>query len=289
MNQKKNNQKESQSYHTEIESFIVVLDSRNAVTKYNGTYNSSVEFVIEDVIRKPRDALHIYFNVLSFTCPISFYQINSTNCKLVLMVSGNDTTYSIPYGNYNVDTFITQLYLLIPSTFSVSFNNNNNIFTILNSTSDFSIMNTSTIYQVMGFAKNTTYTSVSNSLTLPFTVNFSGLYSFNIRCPDISTKNIDSLSSTISSIIASIPINNAQNNIIYYEKKTNFDYLLTNDVLDCISIDIQDDLGNFINFNNQHWNLVMQFNITYERERNSSGDTFYEIMGYEMNYPSVAI
>ena len=139
----------------------------------------------------------------------------------------------------------------------------------------------------MGFAQNTSYTSLVHSLQLPFTVNFSGLYSFNLRCPDILTKNIDSLSGSNSDIIASIPINNAQNNIIYYERKTSHEFLMTNDVLDTISIDIKDDLGQFINFNNQHWNLVIQFNITYERERSFITDSFYDIMGYEFSHPNL--
>jgi hypothetical protein len=58
----------------------------------------------------------------------------------------------------------------------------------------------------MGFSTNTSVSSTSNSLTMPYTTNFNGLQSFNIHLSNISTKNIDSINKSISNIIQSIPM-----------------------------------------------------------------------------------
>jgi len=53
----------------------------------------------------------------------------------------------------------------------------------------------------MGFAKNTNYSSINNSLSLPFTCNFCGLMNINIVLDDVVTQNRDSFSGSVCSII----------------------------------------------------------------------------------------
>ena len=79
------------------ESFLVVLDSRNATTYNNGTYNSDITFMFESPIEKPKHCILMTCSVLQFSCPNSIYNINITNNILVIneTVSGNSIPYKI--------------------------------------------------------------------------------------------------------------------------------------------------------------------------------------------------
>ena len=64
---------------TTTESFLVVLDSRNATTFNNGDWKSDVTFDLQDSIRQSIDTISMQVVISSFTCPVSFYQINVSN------------------------------------------------------------------------------------------------------------------------------------------------------------------------------------------------------------------
>lgn len=245
-----------------IESFIVNLDSRNATLYNNTSYLSDVIFDLKYPIKRPSDCLYMTGCLQSFTTPISWYLINETNNLLVIYMVGLSVNYVyIPYGNYNAITFQTALLSVLPSGFSITLNSITNKFTLTHSTNDFQIYPTSTIYQIMGFDKNQLYNSYSKVMILPFTCNFSGLNSFNILVDNLKTSNLDSYDGlSHSSVISTIPINNASNGVLYFEKHNDFNFDIFDDTIDLINIIIQDDLEQKINFNNQNWNLVLQIN-----------------------------
>ena len=186
--------------------------------------------------------------------------------------------YIIPYGNYNANTFMTQLTNQLGSTFTMSLNPINNVFT-LNNTSSFTI-NPSNIFQVMGFSQNTSYTSTS--LVMPFPCNFNGIQSMNINFDNVQTANIDSLSKSNSSVIQSISVDNTSQQI-FFNKTNDFFFEIKQDVIDHIQISIRDDLENLINFNNQHWNMTLQFSQLKNINRFHHMNDFNNILknGYE--------
>ena len=149
------------------DSFIVVLDSRNATTYNNSTYLSDVLFNFEDALIFPHRSLRNTCSVLSFVSANSIYNINETNNVLSI----NYTKYSLPYGNYNSTTFMSALLTLLnPSTttYSISLNSTTNQFTLTN-TSSFTINGTyTTIYEVVGLGKNISY-GPQTSFTCPYT------------------------------------------------------------------------------------------------------------------------
>ena len=253
------------STYLKNENFTIVLDSRNATTYYNSTHNSELTFEMKYPIIVPKDCLHMTWAVQSFTCPISWYLINSTNNLLSILMSDQIYNINIPYGNYNAISFQTILLGLLPSGFNIILNSINNIYTLTHQTNDFIIRSTSTIFQIMGFYKGQSYTSVNQTLTLPFTCNFSGLTSINIICENIRTNNLDSRTElTSSSIITSVPINSSQGGVIYFQKYNDYCFDVKEDIIDFLDILIMDDLGNKINLNNQHWNLILQINFFRE-------------------------
>jgi hypothetical protein len=248
------------------ESFLVVLDSsRNASTYVNGSKNSWLDFEILDVIKRPTDCLYMTMCVHSFTCPVSFYIINSTNNFLSITLNSITYPITVPAGNYNVNSFISTLTTLLASvtstTFIITMNDINNILTISNSTFNFTINSTSTIYQIMGFKQATSYTSTNKTLTLPFTVNFSGLNSFNIQIENIKTSNLDSYDNCISNIIAVIPVNADANETLYYEKRNDFEFDVRESIIDYFEVQLIDDKNNYLDLNNQHFNLTLQINF----------------------------
>lgn len=245
------------------ESFYVVCDSKNASFKSNGSLHSEVTFNISNPLIAPKDCLYITWCVSSFTCPVSFYLINSTNNRIVLVINGVGNTYMLPLGNYNVNNFITALLKILPSGFSMTFNSINNVYT-LSSIFEFTIIST-TFFRIIGLAKNTSYTSVNNTLIMPFPCNFSGLANFNIHCPSIRTNNLDSTEQlSASDIIANITVNSSSNGVIYFEKKNDFEFDVKERIINYLQFDIIDDDGNYIDFNNAHWHLVIQVNYIRE-------------------------
>jgi len=265
--------------YTNQENFLMVLDSRNATSYHNGSFNSSVEFDLIEPIKLGHRSIVMKCSVLNFTCPNSIYILNEYNSTLVYTLSGfpvNAITFT--YGNYNAQTFMTMFKNSMPVGFNITFNNITNIFTITYTT-DFQINTGSTIYEVMGFAKNVNYVSNNNTLNLPFTCNFNGLQSFNIHFASLNTSNIDSLTKTNSAIIQPIQIPIGSNQILF-QKTSDFNFVIAQDMIDDIRIDLKDDLGNLINFNNNHFNLTLEFTIIKDINRFRDLNNFHNIIKY---------
>ena len=68
--------------YTRKESFLVVLDSRNATGINNSSMNLDLTYDLTDEIRLEKDTIQISMVVSSFTCPVSFYNINPSQAQL---------------------------------------------------------------------------------------------------------------------------------------------------------------------------------------------------------------
>lgn len=266
------------------DSYLIVLDSRNAEEYTNGSKHSNVEFDVKYPIQIPKDCIYMTWVVNSFTCPVSWYLINDTNDLLRYMINDNVYSITLLHGNYNVKTFMTQFLSQMPAGFTISLSSITNKFTI-GYTQSFSLLTGSTIMSILGGSDYTTYTTDSNSLLMPYPCNFAGLNSFNLKCNNIRTDNLDSHDKcSTSPIIASIPVNASQNGVIYYEKRNDFEFEVKASCIDSLEICIVDDLGNYIDFNNQHWNLTLQVNYIREIEKDIN-DSFHSILnnyGYNL-------
>jgi len=261
--------------HQFKESFYVVLDSRNATgtENINSSMHSCMFWDLKEPIRIEKKFFRLTCNLCSFVSPASFYQVNYTNN--VFNFTMNSVVYNIQvsYGNYNANTFITQLLSQLPTGFTMSINTNNNLYTLTHSTYDFIInCNKSTIGNVIGFNSNnlatlnktvspSTLSSSLLSLTFPYTCNFEGLQSFNIYLDDINTKNIDSLSLSNTSVISAVPVNCDIGGLIVFQSRNEYEFTINQDVIDYLQISLKDDLGNYLDLNNQNFNIVLQFNL----------------------------
>jgi len=243
------------------ESFIVVMDSRNATQINNPPFNSNVDFQFEGSLYfNIDDYLQLTFSLNSFSCANSIYIINETNNLISITMNGITNNYNLNYGNYNINSFKTYLLSVLPNSFNLTYNTSNNIYTLSNTTYDFTINSNSTIYEIMGFSKNTVYSSTNKILTLPYTCNFNGLQNINVAIENINTNNLDSFTKSQSSIIQSISVDSLSP-VIKYNKTNDIMIPIKVNFIDSINIHLLDDQNNFINLNNQHFNLTLQFSI----------------------------
>ena len=288
----------SDSLYTSDDKFIVVLDSRNATKVLNGSMNSCVTFDFEEPIQTTRDVLKFTCSVMSFTAPNSIYNVTSLNNRLDLLYINEADTYFlsllIPTGNYNATTFMTKLRSLVvrvdsgfATGFDITLDNITNKFTLTHTTCLFHIMPTSTCHNVMGFDENTEVictvgTTTAYAVYLPYTCNFLGTRNINIHFDSLITSNLDSFNKSKSSIIQSVPVD-ANASLITYLKSMDYSFTIKQDVIDVVAISIRDDLENYIDFNNQDWNLTLYFSITKDVERFSHEQDFRHILqhGYE--------
>jgi len=286
----------SDSLHTLTESFMLALDSRNASRIENIPFNSRVRFDFTEPIYMPIGALSMTCSVLNFIAPNSLYNINETNSFIHIRyftgvypsVIENEIYCTIPYGNYTSTTFMTALKAALikasptfGNTFTITIDDITNKFTLISSTYVFSLMPDSTMYTIMGFYESQPYASqkvFSNEIIYaPYTCNFNGTNNINIHMGTWLTPNFDSYNKSRSGIIASIPVN-SNDNIIYFLKQNDYAFSIKDNCIDSLYISIQDDLENYINFNNQHWNMSLCFTIVRDVERFSYENTFYNIM-----------
>ena len=261
--------------YTEKQNFLVILDSRNATSYYNGDFHSSLHFDFNEPIKMPKFAIRMCCSVLQFQAPNSIYNINENNNILYLTINNIKTSYELTKGNYNCNTFITYLLTVLPSGFSMSINTITNKYTL---TYSLPFMISGTCGEILGF--DTFAYSSGNTLIMPYTCNFNGKQSFNIHLTNIITKNIDSYTKSPSNIIQSIPIDTTSSSISYI-KNADFNFVINQEIIDDMTIEIKDDQNNYLNFNNQHWNLTLYFSIIKDIDRFNYFNNFHNILNYK--------
>lgn len=284
----------SDSLYTSQNKMIVVIDSRNSTYNNNGSMNSDVSFIFEEPVHIPKTALKMTCSVLSFTAANSIYNVNSTN-NYLHMYFGNPSVEAkvyFPYGNYNASTFMTQFVastLAVNSTLgtglSITLNAVTNRFTISHTSYSILFYPDSTISPVIGLPSYSLGYSGSGSSNqlLSYTCNFSGIQNVNIHSQNMNTDNVDSLTKSTCSIIQAVAVDANQSQIIF-KKTDNFEFMIKEEVTTLLNITLCDDLGQLIDFNNQHWNMTLCFTTYIDVERFSHNFSFRHILrnGYSV-------
>lgn len=257
------NHKNSINYQTS-NSIQLYLNSSNADIYLNGSHKSSVTFFFSELLKNDTKIIETNISIVNAQIPISFYIINETNN----IININGTVYNFPVGNYNFNSFVNKWINIFSSQWTITLNTTTNKITFSNP-SPFTFL-TCSIYSILGFTSGN-YTGIYNgsvySLEASYPCNFSGIMRLNIKSSTFNFHNIDTFEKGQSSIIASIPVNSSYNGIIQYINFTNFKCNIKNTSINTIQLDIMDDLNNYINFNNQSWNLTLCFNIIIDKPR----------------------
>ena len=249
--------------NTYLDSRIISLNSSDAIL-LNSTYKSWVKFQFSGLLKEEEDILKIELSLVNGQIPISLYIINYTNNMFKIKLGNNtEQIFTIPVGNYNANSLITNLKLLI--------NDSNFIITISKITgkitftyNDSFIIYTNidnSIGNILGFELNNVYNS-TNSLTCPYPLNLLGYKRLEIYTQDIQTLNCSSANNSMSTLLSIIPIDQPPWGLITFNNYTDTKNIIKNKTIDKIEIIIRAEDKTLINFNNIDWTLKLKIDIT---------------------------
>ena len=251
------------------QSKIFNISSSSADIMLNESKNSSGLWTIPNFIKHDENVKHIYLSVSHAEIPNSFYLINQYNNTLAIQYFNAEIIYyTIPVGNYNVNTLSTTLASLIPANFKLTYSSLTCKFTL--TYFEYFIIKAigSSINRIMGLDKETDMIAIFNSvsskyvLEMPFVVNFLPTARLNLRSAAFQLDNYHSNDQS-SDVFLSLQNNASQNQMILYENTTLLKYHVEIDNLNTFDIRITDDSNRNLDFNNSAWFLTLRIDYTY--------------------------
>jgi hypothetical protein len=274
---------------TYIENKTIILNSDNA-TKMNGDYNSSVYFQFVGLLNDDPSIRSVSLAVQNAQFPYSFYNVNVYNNLLKISVNSSPAVVlALTRGNYNATTLISEIQAQLTSNgitdITISISSITGLLTFTKSTGSFTIYNDgSTCFKLLGFSVQN-YSSTGGVLVAPFPLNLLGTLKIRIASYRLSINSIDSSVNGSLNVLTSIPINAGNFGLVMYENTTNITNPLNLRALDGFDLEILDDDGNLINFNNAYWTLSLLMQI--ERVVTAQSiSTFSEITKMEPSGPN---
>lgn len=250
-----------------VEKRLINLNSTNSTNKYNGTFLSNVDFNFTNILADDKDIVNVQGGVLDATLPISYYTINYANNLLVYDISGATNLLTISVGNYNFNTLKTELeakFLSLSHIFTVTINKNTGVLTFVYTSTGGGQFNGflktgSTCFKVLGFDPNTDYPSTgSTTLTAPYLLNLLGFKKIKICSLVFNTGSYDSSVLSSSNLICSIPVNASSYGLLIYNNvDTTYGNLTNFRNISTIDIQLYNEDGVFINFNNTDWTITL--------------------------------
>lgn len=242
-----------------MEKIQIILNSKTANQYLNGSTSDCI-FKIPRIAIKRRHKAHIA--LIDAVIPYSFYNINSTNDALNYTLNSIEYSLSISNANYNVNTLITYLQSQLQPGFTITYDSATNKLTFNHSTYEFSLLSSSTCFELIGFPENETVSSTSQTLTSTNGINFFTVRNVQISSSNFIMNNINSATPNKASIITSIPVNVNMGSIINYKNDNNISSLIheiTN--INNLHIQILDQDGDLLNLNGVHWSLNLLLTI----------------------------
>jgi len=249
-----------------IENRLLLLNSRDARIYNNGTYKSDVVFYLRGLLKQEKNLVNFKYQFINATVPVSFYNINETKNVLNYEDDGVPYTITIPTGNYNFNTLsstMTALFLANTTVMVITINRQNGILTFTGNDS-FEFLPTSTILRVLGFIPTVITPSVGLELTAPYPLNLLSPLKLKIKSTAITASNLDTATNGYSNLISTFPVDQPSFGLIIHENKNIVKYIVRNDIVDDVDIQITDENDNLINFNNIDWCITLMLEITKE-------------------------
>jgi len=251
---------------------LINLNSANA-TKLNGTLLSNVNFDFPGLISANQNIKRITCSMLNAEIPYSYYNVNIYNHHFRINVDGTNYFIVITEGNYNANTLITEIISKLAvqgvTTVSITLSTYTGKLTFTTTSASMTILYTNnTANQFLGF--NTTANQSGTTITALYPLNL--LYTLKIRIASTAliTNYLDSALSGSSNFLASFPVSAQNFGVILYENPLNIQSEINVRSLNGFDIQILDDYGNLINFNNINWTATMLLTIDYEEEQQST-------------------
>jgi hypothetical protein len=235
------------------ESYQIYLNSKYADSIFNDVYKFSLNTL------EIEDGHYIYLSVQNVSIPYSFYNIHDSNNKLYYIVDSLMYTITIPISNYNINQLINYL-LSVMTNFNITYSSMTNKITFTHNTLNFTFLNLSTCYRILGFVGNVSYNSASNLLISENCINLMSVKSIFLLS-NLITYNISSSIPNSQNILCQIPVNNSPNSIIQFYNTNHFRTNLFLKRLDNVSFKLVDEYNNVINLNGLHFTVTLQLDI----------------------------
>jgi len=214
-----------------------------------------------------------YVSVRNAVIPFSWYSVNSTNNKFDITWDGTLFNLIIPSGNYNINTLRTQIATIVNDiephggshTLTTTYDIKTNKLTFSSVHHDFTIMNTSTCYELIGFKEGADYTTSlvngANQVTSNISVNLFVIRTIYVASDNFILSNINASTPNNASILASIPVVGNPNNIIHYENTTAKHRIHTLNNITNLHIRLIDQDGDLVEFNDVNWSMTLEITI----------------------------
>ncbi len=249
------------------QSRIILLNSKDS-TKLNGTNNSIVNFEMTGLLKPDSNIIHSHITLIAAQMPHSFYTIHANNNKLFYTI-GTIFSITIPEGNYNAFNLMSSLQFLFLAnghTITPAFSRITGKITYTGTTNfTFNTVN-STVLKILGFLPTINASSSGNLLLSPFPLNLLGIKRITISSKNLATiaLNTVNMKPQTQSILATVYIDKPAYGLITHGNTTNVNHHLKVNNIDNIDLQMTDEDGNFINFNNQEWTMKLKISSTYE-------------------------
>ena len=254
-----------------IETKLINLNSNYAI-KNNGTFLSDVFFPFTSLVSNSNQIKKVNISVLNAQFPYSFYIINVYNNLLRMSVNaGAPFTLTLTRGNYNSNTLISEilakLALVGITNISISLSTITGLLTFTTLGTSIEIFSSgSTILRVLGFDPMTNYVSTAKVLTAPYPLNLLNTLKIRICSLALCSNSLDSAVNGNLNLLASFAVNAESYGLNIYENQTNIKTELQIRDLNGFDIEILDDDGNLINFNNIYWTITLLLEIERDDE-----------------------
>jgi len=240
---------------------LISLNSGNATQYLNGSFNSNLIFDFSNILTPESSVIYIEGGVQSAQIPASFYNVDIQNNQFNYRVSAVNYTITVTPANYNYTTLITELatqFLTNGHTFNYSLNRNTNVLTMTyTAIGSWEQIRPSSIFYILGFEANTTYTVSGNVFLYPKLFNVINPKKLKIFSQNLAIDSYDSVGNATNNLIETLSVNAPPFGLILYNNiDSTYGHLRTS-YLSTIDIQIRDELGNFVNFNDIDWTMTL--------------------------------
>jgi hypothetical protein len=212
--------------------------------------------------------IRILIGLTNLTIPNSIFNFTTNNNTITFTQSSSTQAVSVSVGNYSASTLVTVLNTAITAAglnITVSFDEENALFTFTGG-SAFTI-DSATMSRQLGL-NNQLPTASGTTYTATQVCDFAGATNLYIRIRNVSMNNLDSRGKT-SNIIASIVNNVNYGDYIFYTPPEVLYFMINEQQLSHIDIEITDQEGNIINLNGATFNLTLSVHFVVQRETNT--------------------
>jgi hypothetical protein len=240
-----------------VETIEIYLNSKSA-TNYVNNQISDCYYNLPNIELTPDEIA--YISLKDAVIPYSFYNVNNTNNKLNYTINSINYSITLINGYYNVNTLRLHLLELFGLNWTINYISKLNKYEFIHSINNFTFLNTSTCFELLGFKSNITYSSTLLKLTSSICCNTFTIKNIYISSDNFILNNVDSNNHNRSNIICSIPVKGLYNSILFYEDSSkHLIYKLDNIVN--LHIKLTDQDNNLLDMNSIHYTLTIEITI----------------------------